>query len=159
MQVRKARPEELDEIFKMGFDVWSNDLPLSLYLEVCRNSLKYQQGQWYVLENENDELCSSLITYSLAPHEVGIGSIATLPDLRGRGYSSKLIREVLTIFESPNVKAIYLYSDIGTTFYKKFGFVPLPEKFQTHALSICMVRGFKMSTLLADSAFVAPKYF
>ena len=126
MQLRKATTSELDSIYTMGFDVWGDGLPFQEYLSHCRQSKKYQSGDWYVL-TEQETVVSSLIVYqdmfSLKEDYFGIGSVAISPTHRQKGYASKLINLVKAkLFEEQNCKALYLHSDIHHEFYKKLGF-------------------------------------
>lgn len=159
MQIRKAFEREYDEIYQMGFDVWGDDQDLEIYLEGCRQSPKYKTGVWYVLVDENEVLCSSLIRYSLAENDNGIGSIATPPLKRGQGYASTLIQKALDLFESEGSKKTFLFSDIGAAFYEQFGFFQLPKQFQQYKDSLCMIRGVKITEIEQSSNFVPPKYF
>ncbi|MBI3016721.1 MAG: GNAT family N-acetyltransferase, partial [Deltaproteobacteria bacterium] len=90
--VRKAKPKDLDSIYLMGIDVWSDGNTKAEYLFECRNSPKYKKGEWFVLVDSQDNPVSSLITYTLTEKTIGIGSIATPQSLRKRGYASELIR-------------------------------------------------------------------
>ena len=127
MNVQKAKAHQFDVIYAMGFDVWNNGLTFDEYLIACRKSAKYQSGSWYVLI-DNDTIVSSLIVYSdsfgLQEGCFGVGSIATSPNCRGKGYASYCIGSVIAeLFANPNCKAVYLHSDIGYEFYNKLGFV------------------------------------
>ncbi|MCK6265891.1 GNAT family N-acetyltransferase [Vibrio sp. ZSDE26] len=129
MYVREAQAQELDAIYAMGCDVWSDDLSYEEYLNVCRNSEKYQAGIWYVLV-ENDQILSSLIVYhdifGLKDDCFGIGSVATPNSLRGRGYATTLVNLVKDeLFFYHNGKAIFLHSDIDNKFYSRLGFVEI----------------------------------
>ncbi|WP_413283634.1 GNAT family N-acetyltransferase [Vibrio sp. MA40-2] len=127
MNVRKAKAHELDCIYAMGFDVWNDGLTFEEYLTACRKSTKYQSGTWYLLI-DNDKIVSSLIVYSdnfgLKEGCFGVGSVATSPNCRGKGYASYCISSITTeLFANSNCKAVYLHSDIGYEFYHKLGFV------------------------------------
>lgn len=159
MQVRKALPEEYDDIFRMGFDAWGEGQSLEVYLAGCRQSPKYQRGCWYVLADDEDRICSSLIRYALAPGVCGIGSIATPPRLRNKGYASELISDALKLFESEGFKVAFLFSDIESRFYERFGFVVLPKRHQHYKDSVCMVRGMDVDAIERDASFLAPQYF
>ncbi|MFY2507378.1 GNAT family N-acetyltransferase [Vibrio pectenicida] len=126
MKLRKATIDELDSIYAMGFDVWGDGLPFQEYLSHCRQSKKYQSGIWYVL-TEQETVISSLIVYqdmfNLKQDCFGIGSVATSPSHRQKGYASKLINLVKAkLFEEQHCKTLYLHSDINHKFYKKLGF-------------------------------------
>lgn len=126
MHLRKAKDHELDTIYSIGFEAWSDGLSYEVFLSACQNSKKYQDGIWYVLI-ENERILSSLIVYqnlfSLQDGCFGLGSVATPKNLQGKGYASELINLVKTeLFRNHNGKAIFLHSDINDRFYKRLGF-------------------------------------
>jgi N-acetylglutamate synthase-like GNAT family acetyltransferase len=159
MQIRKALPEEYDEIYRMGFDVWGDGETLENYLDGCRSSPKYQQGYWYVLVDDTGTICSSLIRYSISTDTCGIGSIATPPALRKKGHASMLIVNALKLFECEGFRKTFLFSDIESKFYEKFGFSALSHQHQNYKKSVCMVRGVEVSAIERDAGFQPPKYF
>lgn len=157
-KVREPTASEFDAIYKMGFDVWSDGNTLDEYLYDCRDSVKYRQGRWTVLE-KNGILVSSLLIHSFGNNIFGIGSIATSPTHRKFGHASKLIEAVLkNLQEQQNAKLIYLYSDINPEFYQRFGFVQLPNEQQQYSTSTCMalmLKGFEFDFKQLNP----PKYF
>lgn len=155
--VRKANQSEFDQIFMMGFDVWA-DGSESEYLTACRTSPKYARGNFYVLENENGELLSSLILYKLGPEEFGIGSIATPPTLRKQGHASKIISDVLKEIEAESpTSVVFLYSDIEPEFYERFNFTRIPQEAQRYKTTTCMVRSKNIEKFTDKTA--TPEYF
>lgn len=138
----------------MGFDVWGEGLEAPNYLRGCRDSKKYQDGTWFVLES-GAELRTSMLVYNsgfaLPANSLGFGSIATAPSCRGQGFGGALIRDVLAQHKSAS--AIYLHSDIGVSFYEQFGFVAIRE---SRPGTVCMVRQQPSPTSLAP---VVPRYF
>ena len=56
-----------------------------------------------------------------------ISVVATLPDVRGKGYAQRLVRQFLEICEGENIAAVHLYTDksnaAAIALYKKLGFV------------------------------------
>ncbi|MCC4856758.1 GNAT family N-acetyltransferase [Vibrio lentus] len=129
MYLRTAHTHELDDIYLTGFDVWGSQLSVDEYLASCYNSGKYQNGTWYVLI-EQEQIVSSLIVYQrefgLLEGSRGLGSIATPPELRGKGYASKLINLVKDeLFQDQNSKALFLHSDIDKKFYRRLGFTAI----------------------------------
>jgi ribosomal protein S18 acetylase RimI-like enzyme len=157
VEVRQARPEEHDEIYRMGFDAWGDGRPLEAYLDGCRRSLKYRKGRWYVLADPRGRLRSSLIRYELADGICGIGSIATPPSFRGQGHASRLVALALEKFAAEGFPAAFLFSDIGASFYERFGFLALPKPHQRREGSLCMVRGMDIAAL--GPGFQPPDYF
>ena len=158
--IRKAMPEDLDSIYLMGIDVWSDGSTEKEYLSECRSSPKYKKGEWFVLVDSQDNPISSLITYMLAENTIGIGSIATPKSLRKQGYASELIRGVISHYESKEqTRIFFLFADIESKFYEKFEFISLPIEYQKYKSSTCMVRCSDFKELLSQSAFKPPTYF
>lgn len=155
---RKANPIEFDQIYLMGSDVWADGSEAE-YLHACRTSPKYARGTWYVLENANGVITSSLIVYKLAPEQFGIGSIATSKALRKQGHASKLISDILRqINEESSGSAIFLYSDIAPEFYERFNFVQIPQLAQRYKTTTCMVLGKGIEKFFSDKS-TTPEYF
>lgn len=158
MKIKKANTEELDQIYMMGFDVWSDGSSEADYLNDCRTSPKYLKGAWYVLSSES-ELLSSLIVYNFGNNVLGIGSISTPPLLRKHGHASKLISNViLEIEKSHSDCVIFLYSDIEAEFYEKFKFVKLPINIQRYKTTTCMIYGKEIEQYLSNEVN-SPEYF
>lgn len=131
MLIRKAHESELDSIYLMGFDVWGDKLSRSEYLNGCQNSPKYRSGTWYVLVVD-DTPVSSLIVYSeqFGPGQgcVGIGSVATHPEMRRQGFGYHLVEGVTEqLLSDTDVDAVFLHSDIQHTFYQKLGYSTIAE--------------------------------
>ncbi|WP_203362989.1 GNAT family N-acetyltransferase [Bacillus sp. REN10] len=161
--IREATSDEMNEVYMMGYDVWGDDLPSNDYINMCSESSKYKKGRWYVLEETNTkELLSSLIIYELPSSEGfiarGIGSIATPRRLRQNGYASLLIKEVIAELEQhENCNLCFLYTDIGTTFYKQLQFLEIPSSKQKYQGSTCM---YYSSVKDVDvMSFPIPEYF
>lgn len=110
MYLRLAEPDELDIVYLMGFDVWGDGLSLDEYLSCCRSNGKYSKGTWYVLV-EKEQVVSALIVYSgtfgLQKGCFGLGSIATHPQLRHKGYASKLIHLVKRGYSRVSIVKLY----------------------------------------------------
>jgi len=162
-KIREAQQEDMVDIYMMGYDVWGDNLPSEEYVAMCQNSKKYKKAKWYILEEtDTKELLSSLIIYDLSPSQdeivKGVGSIATPLHLRNNGYASLLVKETIEEMElKENSSHFFLYSDIGTDFYKKLGFVVLPKEKQRYKDSVCMYHSKinDVGTILFD----IPNYF
>ena len=158
MRVRKAREEDLNAIYMMGFDAWGDEYTGPDYLKACGESAKYIKGIWYVLE-QNYLPISSLIVYvkqfSLPDKCAGIGSIATVPGYRKRGYGALLIKNVIQLLKEQDIDAIYLFSDIAPHYYQKFGFELICAE-QPYEDTHCMVLAFDNVEKLSDQT---PGYF
>ena len=162
-KIREATKEDMIEIYKMGYDVWGDNLPIIEYITMCQDSIKYKKGKWYVLEaTETQQLLSSLIVYELNLSEKqvvkGIGSIATPLYLRKNGYATLLVKETINKLEQEeNCIDFFLYSDIGIEFYKRLGFVVLPDDSQKYKDSICMY--YSKENNSATLSLDIPDYF
>lgn len=165
MTIRPAAASELDAVYRMGRDAWGEGRPLEDYLAACRAAPKYAAGVWWVLAGDGGLLESSLLAHEIplpdgAP-AVGLGSIATPPELRGRGHASRLIAGVIRRREeNDGARVFFLFSDIAPAFYERFGFAairPCPKK----PSSILMARAdpARLAALLADTRFELPGYF
>jgi predicted N-acetyltransferase YhbS len=139
MKLREAKAYELEAIYAIGFNAWSDGLSYEEYLVDCRGSEKYQAGTWYVLI-ENEKILSSLIVYhdrfGLKENCFGIGSVATPNSLCGKGYASNLVNLVKKeLFTNHNCKALFLHSDIDHQFYNRLGFLTIEGSDCMYALS------------------------
>jgi predicted N-acetyltransferase YhbS len=156
--IRAARPDERNEIYLMGYDVWGGTQSTQKYLEDCANSKKYGAGTWWVLEEEG-RLVASLIIYRLSDVNAGaygLGSIAVPIESRKSGHATKLIRGVLETLDREGATEIYIHSDIPAAFYERLGFRALPESLQAKKNSTCMLRS---SSAVYDAVRRAPAYF
>ncbi|MDI2587042.1 GNAT family N-acetyltransferase [Psychrobacillus sp. NEAU-3TGS] len=162
-KIREATKEDMINIYMMGFDVWGDDMPVEEYITMCQDSIKYKKGKWYVLEaTDTKELLSSLIVYKLNPSEdlivKGIGSIATPANSRKNGYAFLLVKETINKLEQEeNCNNFFLYSNIGTDFYKRLGFIVLPNESQKYKDSICMY--YSNENDIDSISFDIPNYF
>lgn len=161
--IRKATKKEMTEIYLMGFDTWGDNLSSKEYVTMCEDSSKYKKGQWYVLESTaTKELLSSLIVYDLNPSEdfivIGIGSIATPLHLRKNGHASLLVKETINKLEQEeNCDHFFLYSDIGTDFYSRLGFIAISNNNQKYKDSVCMY--YSKENDIDSISFDVPNYF
>ena len=156
--MRDAYPNELDQVYLMGKDAWSDDMTTTQYLEECRASLKYKQGLFKILTN-GEELLSSLIVYDLSKDRLGVGSIATPPQFRKQGYASKLVSYVAEQAISAGKLDLFLFSDIGSEFYERLGFSVLPNHYQKYTHSICMLKTERPWDDWLELGLEPPSYF
>lgn len=159
---RKAKEADMNELFSMGYDEWGEGNSLEEHINECRQSKKYEKGQWYVLEDtENERVVSSLIAYDLhsrgEPAVKGLGSIATAPEARKKGYGSMLIKETIKGLGEEGCHHFFLFSDIDVTFYMRLGFHELPEKYQRYKNTICML--YQGNDEFDLEHFAVPDYF
>lgn len=159
MIYRRANQEDYNEIFLMGYDVWSDGLIEDEYLKNCNESEKYSQGEWWILQVAG-VIVSSLIVYELKQHWMGIGSLATTLNARNNGCATSLLTSVVKALTAAAAgQPIFLYSDINPNFYKKIGFNQIPAKFQRYRSSVGMYFVSGDKNLVFQDTFEAPTYF
>ncbi|MCB0367926.1 MAG: GNAT family N-acetyltransferase [Bdellovibrionales bacterium] len=157
--LRKANETDFEEIFMMGFDVWSDGQIKTDYLKECHESPKYKKGQWWVLEDGQKTLLCSAITYDFGHSNWGIGSLATPANLRKQGFASELLKKLTLELFNKSTKSIFLYADISPRFYEKHGFVSLPKEFQKYQSSTCMIKADSPEKIWSEQGFESPNYF
>lgn len=165
MTIRVAAASEFDSIYRMGYDAWGDGQTLGDYLTACRSSPKYAAGTWWVHLQADGHLVSSLLTHEIplpsgAP-AIGLGSIATAPEERGKGHASHLIHEVLSRHErDAGTKIFFLFADIAPKFYERFGFTALkPQPSRPASMLMARARMLMLDDLLTNPGFNAPDYF
>jgi predicted N-acetyltransferase YhbS len=159
MIVRKALPADMDEVYLNGRDAWGTGKTVAEYLDSCRNSVKYKEGEWFLLEDGAAGPAASLTVYRLPPDAAGLGSIAVAPERRGKGLATRLIKDMLEKVDAEGVPFVFLFSDIDPTFYAPFGFEALPAEHQKKPGSVCMIRGRGAAAKLSTPGFRPPDYF
>lgn len=167
--MRKAEPQELEEIFMMGYDAWGAELPVEMYLDSCMASYKYKQGVFYLLEDNVGGLISSCIVYPLSAfggvvseRAVGLGNLATAAAVRHQGYGTLLLARLMDELEKEGVDAFFIHSDIHPRIYESLGFSAAPDCFRDKSDgSIPMLRlaGGRQVTRERWRELVMPSYF
>ena len=142
MELDRARPEEYDAVYGMGFDVWGEGLEFDAFIGHCRESPKYARGRWFVAR-EGTEPVSSLLVHDFDAWEGdpvrGIGSLATQVDRRRTGAGGALLDHVPRLLISEEkAGVVFLYSDIDRSYYEKRGFQVLAEPHQRYQPSVAM---------------------
>lgn len=165
MEYRPAYEKEYDTIYMMGYDTWSEGKSVEEYLSICRTSKKYKSGRWFIL-SEDSILKASLLIHSFNDWGTrvirGIGSVATQPEFRQKGYGHKIVKESITdLTRRENTSIIFLYSDISPDFYMKHSFVTLPEAYQTARNSVLMALMLPRydEAIIEEYRDQIPKYF
>lgn len=164
MLVRPAEIGDMSKVPLLAHDTWGEGRTTEEHISFCMSSPKYKKGRWFVLEQSGDVL-SALICYrnqfSLPDHVIGIGSVATAPQHRKKGYATILLNEVITKhLADKTVRGFFLYSDIDPCVYERLGFLRLPEELQRYKSSVGMIRlVHKTSESFTEAGFKAPDYF
>jgi len=136
---RQSNQEEIDQLLHEGFKVWSKGRTIEQYFTENRKEDDF--GTRYIIE-DNGVIVSSLILLRLksinSKNVFGIGSVLTPPAYKHKGYASALLKNCLQQINA-DTSLIFLYSEIGVSFYERYNFKVLPPDLQKDADSICMV--------------------
>jgi GNAT superfamily N-acetyltransferase len=73
---------------------------------------------------------------------VGIGAVFTPQEERGNGYASLIIERLIDAAREDGAELALLFSEIGTSYYRRLGFTTVPQKELT--LSVADKRGAAM---------------
>ncbi|KAI9730343.1 MAG: hypothetical protein M1834_005853 [Cirrosporium novae-zelandiae] len=160
-----ATPQEIIECAKLNFSAWAGPLSLESYLQ--RESFLATQGltkdggitTWILVDTSTKNriilsACESIRKRALLYHngkleEVtahGVASVYCRPEFRGRGYASRLIKELgdkLRTWHHQEAVFAVLYSDIGKKFYTAHGWNPFPS---THISLPAVLNGDRASS-------------
>jgi GNAT superfamily N-acetyltransferase len=124
-------------IADLTYPAWNEGLTRAAYGRWNEGQLKTAWGrdrlQRVALLGESGEIRASAKRYRFDVRVdgrdmvmTGIGAVFTPPALRGRGYASTLIREVLDRERADGVRLAGLFSEIGLAFYERLGFRAVP---------------------------------
>ena len=98
---------------------------------------------------ENGEMVALVAGYTqnLAKNMAYISVVATLPDMRGKGYAKKLMKQFLDICEEKKIAAVHLYTDASNeaaiALYERLGFVPYVVEDEPRPEDIHLIYHFK----------------
>lgn len=169
MKVREAFPEELEEVFLMGYDSWGAGLPVRMYLDSCEASYKYKKGVFYVLEDPLGRLLTSAALYSLSSfggvvseRAVGIGSLATIANERHQGYATLFLSMLIELLERDGVDSFFIHSDIHPRIYENLGFHAAPTNLRVPgdvSVPMLRLRGGRTVSVELWREIVMPSYF
>lgn len=139
MIFRKAKQNEIEQLFQEGYQVWSKNRTFEQYCE--DNSKEDAYGTRYVIEENGEVVCSLILLYlkSIKGRKVyGIGSVLTSETQKKKGYATELLKH--TLLQNVEEGAmVFLYSEVAPSFYERFRFRVLPKDLQKETESICMV--------------------
>jgi GNAT superfamily N-acetyltransferase len=130
----------LDRILDYTYPIWSEGLAPAGYKGWNAAQLRTPWGRErlhrFALVDDEDRLLASAKRYRfdarLDGGDVrmsGIGAVFTPPDLRGRGFASEIVEQLVERERQQGMAMASLFSEIGEAFYKRLGFnvVPLDE--------------------------------
>ena len=134
MEIRGAKESELAEVVDLNclvFRPTEAEAP-ARYWSYLREESTYELEQSRVLVDQGRVVAhlrvwDRQIRVRKAHLRVGgIGSVLTHPDLRGRGYARALLRDAEAYMAQSGDDLGMLFTIIGTSFYVKLDWVPIP---------------------------------
>lgn len=118
-------------------EIWSGGWSLPAHIERQKDILRRAGPDIlrYIGLVDETGLIASMKRYGLIVHvpgagsmpAIGIGAVFTRKDARKKGAAAKLLHWLLEDARSTGHALALLYSEIGTSYYEKFGFVALPS--------------------------------
>ena len=140
MTIVPAEGPLLEDILDHTFQIWNEGLLRPAYGQWNRAQVKTPWArsrlQRYASIDEDGRLLATAKQYRfdvrVGEREgwmCGIGAVFTPPEMRGQGYASALIEELVARAHREGALLASLFSEIGASFYERLGFagVPLDE--------------------------------
>lgn len=137
MQLVPARDAILEQILDETWRIWSDGLTREAYARYNEAQMKTPWGRRSLDRMalvEAGRVLSSAKRYMLRARidnrgirVLGIGAVFTPPVLRSRGGATALIERLLEGARRDGMDAALLFSEIGASYYERFGFVPIPR--------------------------------
>jgi len=151
---RRVAPHEESEILSFGFDIWGEGRTLEEYVARSISKGRDQRIERFVFEAINGRLLSKIHLLRFTTGLIGLASLATRPDERGKGYGSIIIRATMEMarIENPDTRFL-LFSEVKPEIYKRLGFQVLDEAVQRYQPSLAMATG-PLPLLPEESVFL-----
>jgi len=136
--LREAEPADILTLMRESHGVWGRAMSVEAYTEFNLAQLATPWGQthyrFFVLrEGSTVEVGLKFYTLELrgrgASYSVGgIGGVYAMRSSRGRGQGTALLQAVLDLAAREGLQLAQLFSDIGTAYYARLGFVVPSQK-------------------------------
>jgi GNAT superfamily N-acetyltransferase len=137
MRLVPAEGPLLEQILDFTYPVWNEGLSRGAYAQWNAAQLKTPWGRQHLsrvaLVDEQGRLLATAKRYRhdayLDGREgfvAGIGAVFTPPDRRGHGHATAIVERLVEQERQAGAMAAVLFSEIGSAFYERLGFVPVP---------------------------------
>ena len=133
-----ARPDDVSTVYRESHSIWGAGLSrrdyLGLWKEITGTRWATENAAFYVwLDDDGETILSSLKLYRPCLRLDGqvsraavLGAVFTPREQRGNGHARDLIEHVLEQCREQGARLSLLFSDIGTEYYSRMGYVALP---------------------------------
>lgn len=137
MRLVLAQGRLFEQILDQSYPIWNEGLTRQAYgqwnVAQARTPWGSRNLERVALVDDAGALLSSAKRYRFAARldqrdvaVLGIGAVFTPPDRRGQGHASTLIQQLIDEARSGGSDAALLFSEIGTPFYERLSFKPVP---------------------------------
>lgn len=138
MKLVPAEGDLLRQILDESHAIWSDGLTRHAYGQFNAAQLRTAWGTRHLrrvaLVDDGGTLLSSAKRYEFKIRVdgdildvVGIGAVYTPADRRGHGHAPRIIDALVTDARANGADLAILFSEIGTDYYERMGFVPVPR--------------------------------
>jgi len=141
-RLRHVQPEDMRTVLAFGYDAWKHDKTFDQYCADKDTDRNHLRGTRYLLEDLSGQPVSALNVLRFRESLIGLASVATSPEQRGKGYASLLLRAVMELhrFAQSDTRFL-LFSEVKPTIYERHGFRVLPAEHQRFQKSLAMATG------------------
>ncbi len=136
LRLETASDAALDQILHETHPLWGGGLAFAAYAKYQAAERRTAWGQAHVERMalyDGARLLASAKRYDLSARVdgrirrvVGLGSIFTTRDLRGRGAASAMVAHLVDAANTEGYEFALLFSDIGPALFERLEFVPMP---------------------------------
>jgi GNAT superfamily N-acetyltransferase len=137
MRVVVAEGPLLDQIIRLTYDIWNEGLSERAYSQWNAAQMRTPWGRAHLqrlaLVDDAGRLLATAKRYRYRVRldgrvgwMSGIGALFTAPLQRGKGYASQLVEQLLEIERKEGALLAGLFSEIGASYYERFGFKAVP---------------------------------
>jgi GNAT superfamily N-acetyltransferase len=135
MRLVVAEGDTLAEIIDATYPIWSEGLTRDTYARWNAAQMRTAWGKdhlhRFALLDDDGRWVASAKRYRLPMSlngvkgvMAGLGAVFTRPDVRGRGYASAIIEQLVADAGAEGAAVAGLFSEIGDEFYQRLGFTP-----------------------------------
>jgi len=141
-RLRLVQPEEMRTVLAFGYDAWNNGNSVDDFCASYERDRNHLRGTRYLLEDASGQPVSALNVLHFRESLIGLASVATSPEQRGKGYASRLLRAVMELHRFAQLDTRFLlFSEVKPTIYERHGFRVLPADHQRFPKSVAMATG------------------
>jgi len=150
MKLVRAEGAVLQQILDRTHPIWADGLSPHAYGRFNDAQMRTPWGKdrlkRYALVDDGGKVLTSAKRYDLTVRldgreieAVGLGAVFTPEEERGNGYAPIIIERLIDAARQDGAELAMLFSEIGTSYYRRLGFITVPQRELT--LSVAEKRG------------------